>query len=713
MGCRCIVRYLDRIVRLPEPSLTDPESSHAARLLQLLLQALLLWLMSVLLVGIPLFAVRKAVSVALCLVGLAEVLLCAYLLRCGRVRLAAWIYLTVGWLGTLVCAVLSAGLRSPYIALHVVVPVIAGLLLGRRVGVLTLSGTGLVMLSFVMLEHAGYALPAYFPMPGAMVFAGVGLAVILTYLTVNHAEMRSRLTALRLSEERLHLALQGSSVAVFDWDVPNDRCLLSSRFYSLLGVEQSQEGASAPPPGCPPLDAELSACKREMLLQVAAGRDHIEHEIRLPAVGGERIWFHVRASVTQHDGQGNPLRIVGTLLDVTDQKRAQQELARARDLAKEAVQAKTAFLANMSHEIRTPVSSVIGLAKILSEQPLPPEPAEIVKLILSSGQGLLEIINDILDLSRIEAGQIPIRREETELSYFCQHVVRLLDHAANAKGLRLVFESISPAPESVRVDPKLLRQVLLNLLTNAIKFTESGEIRLRLEWMPEYVPAGAVKFSVTDTGPGIAYDQQTMIFEPFGQVDSTSSRSHTGTGLGLTICRKLVHALGGQIGVQSKPGSGSTFWFTVPVEVAPAQPRPVAEQSVQVLTAADLRVLVAEDNKVNRLVAVRCLSTLGIRADTAENGEQAITAASSTPYDLILMDVQMPVIDGLQATRAIRVCGRGNPLIVALTAHVLPEHRAECLAAGMNGFLSKPLEAAALRKILAGLGQSKASAQTA
>jgi CheY-like chemotaxis protein len=219
-----------------------------------------------------------------------------------------------------------------------------------------------------------------------------------------------------------------------------------------------------------------------------------------------------------------------------------------------------------------------------------------------------------------------------------------------------------------------------------------------------------VKLSVTDTGPGIPRDQQGLVFEPFTQVDSTARRPHPGTGLGLAISRKLVDALGGKIGLESAIGSGSTFWFTLPAELAEAHRGATPELREAASSYSKLRVLVAEDNKVNRLIAVRCLLALGIRADTAENGEQAIAAASSTAYDLILMDVQMPGIDGLQATRAIRVCSRGNPFIAALTAHVLPEHRAECLAVGMNDFLSKPLEMDALREILTRIGPARAKA---
>jgi CheY-like chemotaxis protein len=211
-----------------------------------------------------------------------------------------------------------------------------------------------------------------------------------------------------------------------------------------------------------------------------------------------------------------------------------------------------------------------------------------------------------------------------------------------------------------------------------------------------------VEFSVTDTGIGIAAEHHAKLFEPFSQVDSSPSRVNTGTGLGLSICRKLVERLGGRIGFRSAPGSGSTFWFTLPVELAPAaETSPLQPLDTPASSYSGLRVLVVEDNPVNCLVATRLLSRLEVQADTAEDGERAVAAASASAYDLILMDIQMPGVDGLQATRAIRVCGQGNPRIVALTARVSPEDHAECLAAGMNDFLAKPLRLDSLRSVLA------------
>jgi signal transduction histidine kinase/ActR/RegA family two-component response regulator len=511
-------------------------------------------------------------------------------------------------------------------------------------------------------------------MPAPAKFAVIAFAIILTSLAVHQMEDSSKLEALRLNGERLRLALEATATAVFDWDLTSDECLFSDRFRSMLGLGP---GEGPPAVSRAALEAAVSDWKREMLREAVPAEDRFEREIALRTAGGDPIWLLVSATVSQRDARGALRRIVGTLSDVTAGKLAQQELNRARDLAQQAAQAKAPFLANVSHEIRTPLSAVVGLSEILGQQGLRPEAAELVDLIRSSGEGLMAVVNDILDLSRIEAGVIPLYPEPTELCPYAE-------------------------------------QVLLNLLDNAIKFTPEGEVGLRLEWTAESATGGTVEFSVTDTGIGIAPEHHARLFEPFSQVDVSATRINGGTGLGLSICRGLVERLGGRIGFRSTPGSGSTFWFKLPVELAAAgekgPPLPVDRPAP---SFAGLRVLVVEDDPVNRLVATRLLSRLGVEADTAEDGERAVAAASAGAYDLILTDIHLPSVDGLQATRAIRVCGRGNPRVVALTARVSAEDQAECLAAGMNGFLPKPLRLDSLRDVLAGVAADRAAGASA
>jgi hypothetical protein len=664
-----------------------------------------------LLVLVPLFAVKKAAAVVFCLLGLLLTFVSASLLRQGRVRTAVWVELAGIWALVLVCIVLSGGIRSPYMTSLAAATVLTGVLLGRQAGIVTLSASASLVFCLALLDYVGRPLPAYFPMPAPFSFAVIACAVLLTSLAVNHIEDTAKLEALRLNEERLRLALEATGTAVFDWDVNAGQCRFGDRLYEMLGF--------APEPCVPAgdrhaLEAAVADLKREILAASASNRDRQEREIELRTAPGDPLWLLVSASVSHRDGRGMPLRIVGTLSDVTAGRLAQQQLSRARDLAQQAAQTKTSFLANMSHEIRTPLSAILGLSDLLAQQPLRPEAAGLVDLIRSSGDGLLAVVNDILDLSRIEAGFIPLNPEPTDLCQYAEQVLLVERHAADRKGLAMRFECVAGPPGPVLIDRNRLRQVLLNLLSNAVKFTRQGEVRLRLEWAAESPAAGLVEFSVADTGIGIAAEHHQKLFEPFSQVDASPSRVNAGTGLGLSICRKLVEKLGGRIGFRSAPGSGSTFWFTLPVELAPAaEGRPVQPGAAPAPSYSGLRVLVAEDNPVSRLVATRLLARLGVRADTAEDGEQAVAAASASAYDLILMDIQMPGVDGLEATRAIRARGQGHPRIVALTAHVDPEDRAECLAAGMNGFLAKPPRLDLLRNVLAEVAGDRARATSA
>ena len=396
-----------------------------------------------------------------------------------------------------------------------------------------------------------------------------------------------------------------------------------------------------------------------------------------------------------------------------------EELEAALATAREATQLRSRFLANMSHEIRTPMNGVLGMTDFLLATKLTTEQQEFAGSIKSSADALLALINDILDLSKMEAGKLRLDRVPFQLGATLAEVASVFALEARMKGLAFLSNFPPDLPRVVVGDPGRLRQVLRNLLGNALKFTDSGEIGIHAELLNEATNVIQFRFTVHDTGIGMTTDQQHRLFESFTQVDGSSTRRHGGTGVGLAISKQLVELLGGEIGVASEPGHGSRFWFTAsfgkaapgemqtpskpaalpkpPVRsVAPA-PRPAVQKPVPV--ASHLRILLAEDNEINQRITLRLLEKLGVPADAVVNGREAVQALEKRKYDLVLMDCQMPDMDGFEATAIVRSreVGTHTP-ICALTANAMEGDRERCLAAGMDDYISKPVGLEKLQK---------------
>ncbi len=411
--------------------------------------------------------------------------------------------------------------------------------------------------------------------------------------------------------------------------------------------------------------------------------------------------FSIRALSHSEDELGVLVNGVNAMLDGIQQR--DEQLRVAKENAEEANRAKSRFLAQMSHEIRTPMNGVLGMTALLRNTNLDAKQQKFVCTIRRSGKLLLKLINDILDFSKIEAGKLELEAIGFSVSALVEEVMELFHEQARHKGLTLSQWVAPEVPEMLKGDPGRLRQILMNLLSNGLKFTESGRISLKVTAMQKDKHQATLHFAVQDSGLGIAREQQEKIFAPFSQADGSTTRQFGGTGLGLAICQQLVRMMGGEIGVHSVAGKGSTFWFTITLPVATRQtgkqhPPPSASSKFEGV------VLVAEDNPTNQIVAQGLLELLGCQVDTVANGQEAVQAATRNQYDLIFMDCQMPVMDGYTATREIRkttaaLSGKRVP-IIALTAHAMKGDRQACLEAGMDDYLVKPYDEQQLAAVL-------------
>jgi len=522
-------------------------------------------------------------------------------------------------------------------------------------------------------------------------------------------------TVARENEQWQRVLLQSILTGIFIVDALTHKVIYANEIACRLAgkTEDNLVGSICHQTICP---AEVNQCP---ILDMGEKINHSERQLLTAA--GDLI--PIIKNVIRINYRGRDF-LLESFIDISDRKQAEETLLHAKNLAEEANRAKSQFLANMSHEIRTPMNGVIGFLELLQRDGrLTEQQRQYVNTALTSGETLLQLINDILDLSKIEAGKMEIAVTELNLISLVEEVANFFSDQAHRKGIELTVHIEKDVPSTLRGDPVRLRQVLVNLLGNALKFTRQGEISIHASLAEEEEQSALFRFEVRDTGIGIAPDARLRIFKAFAQADGSTTRQYGGTGLGLAIADQLVSMMGGEIEVESVPGEGSTFRFTARLEKQDNVPASLGDRMLpgaqEEGESSDVpvnngkfsafRVLLAEDNPVNQALGTAMLEYFGCRTDVAEDGLEALEALTAERYDLILMDCQMPRMDGYEATREIRKrespgtgeSGSRRIPIVALTAHALEGDREICLKAGMDDYLSKPYKSDELYSVLA------------
>ncbi|HZV07179.1 MAG TPA: ATP-binding protein [Gemmataceae bacterium] len=568
---------------------------------------------------------------------------------------------------------------------------------------------------------------------------GVSVLAGIDWLARRDACLRQQtIEALRESDNRFRQLADAMPQIVWMSDTEGGAVYLNQRWREFTGVQTAN-----------PADIQqvvhpedLTALYGEWEKARLTGTTYeVEYRLRHGADGAYR-WFLARA-VPVRDAHGKIVGWYGTSTDIEEHKQKERKtrllneeleqrvLARTRELAvaktaaEAANRAKSEFLANMSHEIRTPMNGILGMTELALDTELRPEQREYLETVKSSAGSLLTILNDILDFSKIEAGKLDLDPHPFTLRASLGDTLRPLTTRAHKKGLQLVCHIAANAPDDLVADCGRLKQIVINLVGNAIKFTERGEITVRVTEEARTIEDVVLRFAVSDTGIGIPAERRGVIFAPFEQADGSTARKYGGTGLGLAITSRLVELMGGRIEVKSEVGQGSTFEFTarfglVAKPIKPSELLTAIEQASQSSSRAvprhagrvcetveqslpPLRILLVEDNVVNQRVGTKLLEKQGHTVVLAGNGREALAALDSASFDVVLMDVQMPEMDGFEATAVLRQREAGtdrHQLIIALTAHAMQGDRERCLAAGMDGYVSKPLQAGELMKAI-------------
>ncbi len=510
---------------------------------------------------------------------------------------------------------------------------------------------------------------------------------------------------LAVAEKRWNYALSGSRDAVWDVDLVNNETFFSPVFSEMLGYKAYQQLEESWEDLVHPEDLPKAW---NLFVDHLEGLSHFyECEYRLRKMDGSYFWVLDRGKVAETDAEGNPTRVIGTFSNIDYRKRLEEEYKHALQKAEEASHAKSLFLSTMSHEIRTPLNGVIGFINLLLMDQPNPKQIENLNALKYSADNLLYMLNDILDFSKIDAGKMDLEVRPFNLIEILQNTTKSFLNSAKEKGLSLQLMASKDIPAFLLGDSVRISQIINNLLSNGIKFTEKGEVGLMAKFIESKNNIASISFEVWDTGIGIEQEYLPQLFEHFTQAYTDTTRKYGGTGLGLAICKKLVDIMGGNLIVESDKGKGTKFSFTLKLAIANTNTEEIKSARLpENIDFSGLNVLLVEDNQVNVMVAKQLLNRWNIQVDAAVNGKDALVWVKRKKYDLILMDLQMPEMDGFESASIMRKAGISTP-IFAISANVNSDARENVIASGMNDYISKPFKPSELSEKINSIYQQK------